>query len=142
MKKFIAVVIALSTLFGCATIMQSDSSVQPIEVFFTTALTDEGEPANQINQISITQGQVFIYVRWQMPRTQHVQLTRIRDGAGRMVIERQDMFTPSEASAYPSTSVVYAFDKNADAAGLWAFEVYIDGEKMLEKTLNVVGPRN
>ena len=140
MKKIVAAIIAISTLFGCAMIMQDDSSVQPREVIFTTGLTNDREPVNQIDQISLSEDHVFIYVRWQMPRIEHVQLTRIRDGAGRLVTERQDVFTPSETSTYPSTSVVYAFDRNADAAGLWSFEIYIDGEKMLERTLRVLGP--
>lgn len=126
-------------LAACSTAPeQAEGFIAPRDIVFTTALSADLEPVDRVQTLPLGQGRVYLYVRWQLPRTEHVQVTRIVDGAGRLVTQREDIFVPNPASPTPSTWVWYDFNPRTDAAGRWKFEVYLNGRKMVEEYLEVL----
>jgi len=130
--------LVLLCLTACASQSEQAGTVSaPIDVVFASGLTETLEPVDRLEQASFAQGRIYLYVRWQLSRTEHVQVTRILDGAGKVVEQREDIFLPPPDSAVPSTWVWYDFDPQTDAAGPWRFEVYIDGRKLVDRMLAV-----
>ena len=137
-KPIITLALVAALLLGC-TAAPSVNTVdpQPKNVIFTTGLTTDSEPINDVKQISIKDPRIFLYVRWQLPRSEHIQVTRIIDGAGRVVAQREDRFVAPATSPTPSTWIWYDIDKSRDTPGAWTFEVYLNGRKMVEERLTV-----
>ena len=138
MKQSISLVLSAALLLGC-TAAPSISTVepQPTNVIFTTGLTSDREPINDVKQISINEQRIFLYVRWQLSRSEHIQVTRIVDGAGKVVMQREDRFVAPATNPTPSTWIWYDIDKSRDTPGAWTFEVYLNGQKMVEERLTV-----
>ena len=125
-------------LLGCTTTPSLNTvEPQPRNVIFTTGLTSDREPINDVRQISINEQRIFLYVRWQLPRSEHIQVTRIVDGAGKVLMQREDRFIAPASNPTPSTWVWYDIDKSRDTPGAWTFEVYLNGQKMVEERLTV-----
>lgn len=138
MQRVIVLVVSL-LLAACSTAPeQADEFIAPRDIVFTTALSADLEPVDRVQNVALGSGRVYLYIRWQLPRTEHVQVTRIVDGAGRLVTQREDIFAPNATNPTPSTWVWYDFNPRTDAAGRWKFEVYLNGRKMVEEYLDVL----
>ena len=104
---------------------------------FTTGLDDRNRPINNIQEISIKAEKVYIYTHWHsISNEEHDYLCNIYDGQGRRVIQFEMTFTPTNHRYH--TWTWHNFKKYVDKSGNWTFEIFLDGQKEIEKSLVVL----
>ena len=112
------------------------------EAVFTTRLggpDGNEQPMDNIEETSIAEKKVIIFTRWGIPSEEMDVSCKIYDGAERLVAQYD--LANEHWSKY--TAFEYAFDRSLDKPGKWRFEVYLDDEKEIEKTLMVLSePRD
>lgn len=105
-------------------------------VIFTTGLDENNEPINNISELSLDEKSVFIYVTWySLPKEPYQYLCKIYDGAGDLVRLATMDFTPSDESHYTFSS--YQIRKTLDKPGPWKFEIYLNGARVIDKSIKV-----
>jgi len=109
-------------------------------VVFTTGLTKENQPENNLTKVSLDKERIYIFVRWKLnleKQKSFIVSYRVFDGSGNYVNSWGNAIFPG-AEDWNSWYRVY-FRKNLNhAPGNWRFEVYLDDQKMVEKYLNVL----
>lgn len=111
----------------------------PYEVKFTSMVYKASggqELADDLTEVSLEHGRLYIYVKWRgLTLEKHVAQLRVLDGAGRQVDESRYEFSPT--STYWNNWWPYNIDPDADTPGRWRFEIDLDGETLVEKSLIV-----
>ncbi|MBA4371442.1 MAG: hypothetical protein C0402_01125 [Thermodesulfovibrio sp.] len=106
-------------------------------IIFTTGLNENNEPTNNLTELSLDEKIVYIYVTWySLPRETYQYVCKIYDGAGDLVRLATMDFTPSDESHYTFSS--YQIRKLLDKPGAWKFEIYLNGVRVVDKSLKVV----
>ncbi|UCF15388.1 MAG: hypothetical protein JSW59_18440, partial [Phycisphaerales bacterium] len=103
---------------------------------FTTGLDSRNRPADSIKEISMRQKRVYLYTSWRgLSEGDHDHVCTMYDGAGKIVAQPKMMFTANPSMC--NTWSWHDFDQSKDDPGTWRFEVYLDDQKVIEKTLEV-----
>jgi seryl-tRNA synthetase len=105
------------------------------KVVFTTALTEDNVPINDLKEVSINQKRFYVFIKWRLPIADHVYEIKIFDGSGKMASDSPVKFTAQ--TTISNTWYEYAINKYIDQPGKWKFEIYLDGKKMAEEFINV-----
>jgi hypothetical protein len=118
----------------------SDDHVAKVKrVVFTTGISDNYEPVDDIRLVSMNRvGTVYIFVEWQVSLRHHAEFFnewRVYDGGGYQKLATSKMFEPRSESW--STWLAVQLAKSYDQPGEWKFEVYFDNEKVVEEYLTV-----
>ncbi len=104
---------------------------------FTTGLNERERPIDNIEEISINEEKVYIFTHWHaISKKQHKYKCTIFDGAGNHVFTNEFEFTPKSNNYH--TWTWHTINKYVNKAGDWKFQIYLDGEKKIEKTLIVL----
>ncbi len=115
---------------------QTDQSPKPFAVTFTTGLTRDNKPMNDLTEISINEKRIYIFVQWHLSPTEHNWSSKIFDGSGKLVREGRSKFTPQQTLW--NTWAWHNINKQTDQPGKWKVEIYLDGEKMAEQYLTIL----
>jgi len=116
---------------------QTDSQLE-YEALFTSGLNNNNRPVDRIEEISMEQERVYLYISWRNLRNKKYKLkTMVYDGSGKHVFSNPYKFRPTDDGIY-NTWCWYNFNKVVDTPGYWRFEAYLDGQKVLEEPLRVV----
>ena len=111
----------------------------PFDIKFTSMVfrTSTGqELADDLRVISLDHGQINIYVKWQnLSLEPHKAVVTIADGSGRQVLQQKYDFTPRNDRW--NTWWSYRIDKEVDQPGEWRFQVFMDGEVLVDENLTV-----
>ena len=106
-------------------------------VMFTTGLTNNNQPVNNLKEISINEQRIYIYVSWfSISDGEHNYLCKIFDGSGQLVTTSQMSFT-SEGGSH-DTWTWHNINKYVDKPGSWTFEIYLDSKKVIKENLVVL----
>lgn len=105
-------------------------------IVFTTSLTPDKMPQNDLQQISLNEKRFFIFMKWFFSLEEHCYVLKITDDAGRIIYDKQYCFTPTEPVWY--TWPEYNLNRYIDKPGRWKIEVYLDGKKAGEKFLTIL----
>lgn len=78
----------------------------------------------------------YIYTSWRgLSGDEHKHVCKMLDGSWKIVELDEMSFTPG--SGVWNTWNWHDFDQSKDKPGTWRFEVYLDGQKVIEKNLEV-----
>lgn len=105
-------------------------------VIFTTGLTEDKKPLNNLKNISLNEEAIHIYITWfAISKEKHDLHYYIYDGSGRLVHSSQYSFEPTESTwnTLKKYYIVHTIDKPGD----WKFIIHLDGKKVIHKTLDV-----
>lgn len=118
------------------------SDAFPYVVRFTSAVfkTSEGhELADEFDEVAFDHGRVYLYVAWRgVTKESHLAQLRVFDGVGKQVGASSYEFTPT--STRWNTWLHYKIDPDWDQPGNWRFELDLDGETLVERSLIVTPP--
>ena len=116
-------------------VVQTGQPPKPYAVIFTTGLTEDKKPMNDLTEISINEKHIYIFVQWHRSLTEHSYSSKIFDSSGKLLREGHAKFTPQKTlwNTWSSYNI-----KQTDRPGKWKFEIYLDGEKMVEQYLTVL----
>jgi len=117
-------------------VAETSQSPKPYAVTLTTGLTDDKKPINELTEISMQEKRIYIFVQWHLPTTEHNYSSKLFDGSGRLLREWHSKFTPPQTLW--NTWSFYNIKRGTDQPGQWKFEIYLDGEKMVEQYLTVL----
>lgn len=109
-------------------------------VVFTTGLTKENQPENNLTKVSLDKERIYIFVRWKFDlekQKSFIVSYRVFDGSGNYVNSMGRAFFP-RTEDWNSWYRVYLRKNLNHTPGNWRFEVYLDDRKMVEKYLNVL----
>lgn len=117
----------------------ASSDAFPYQVTFTSMVfqaTGGSQLADDLDEVSLNHGRVFLHVRWRgLTKERHYCQLRVFDGGGNRVKTSGFEFTPT--STRWNTWWSYEIDPDVDQPGTWKFEVDLDGETLVQKTLIV-----
>jgi hypothetical protein len=108
-------------------------------ISFTTGLTADNDPTDEVTQVSVDAPVVFMYVKWRNLESQrrYELVYTVFDGGGNHVTSERSFMTPSA----PRWATWFGHEfKSAGAdrrAGTWSFEVTLDGVSRGRKELLV-----
>ena len=106
-------------------------------LIFTTGLAGENQPKNDIKSISLSDGQIVVFVDWfLLPQREHDYLCRIFDGKGTLVYADHMKMDVHTGNYWTASS--YTFKTFVDAPGVWKFEIFLDGHRAIQKNLDVL----
>jgi len=108
-------------------------------VIFTTGLTEDNMPMNDLTEISINEERIYVFAKWRLSLGEYNYTVKIFDDLGKLINENQLKFTPQTTTW--NTWSWYNINKYMDKPGEWKFEIYLDGQKMTEEHLTVL-PQN
>jgi len=106
------------------------------KVVFTTALSEDNIPLDELKEVSLNQKRFTVFIRWRLPIGDHTYQVKIFDGSGKLASDNPVKFHASATIA--STWYEYAVNKYVDQPGKWKFEIFLDGKKMTEEFLDVL----
>lgn len=139
MKKLLATtILVLFLVVSCATV-EPKGVPEPYRVIFTTGLigSKPKEPINDLTEVSINEKQIYIHVKWSNLRQKKYEYeSKIYDGAGKLVRRGWMSFTSKKRSH--NTWSRYRFNKHVDKPGKWRFEIYLDGEKLVDRSVTIL----
>ena len=109
-------------------------------IVFTTGMTDSNVPKNDLQQISLNEKCLYIFMKWRLSLKNHYYTVKISDSSGEIIYETKYYLAPTQPTwrTWPS----YFLIKYIDKPGRWKVEVYLDGQKVGEKFLTVVAEEN
>jgi len=117
----------------------ASSDAFPYQVKFSSMIfksSGGSQIADDLDEVSLDHGRVYLYVRWRgLGKTKYSAQLRIFDGGGKLVKTSDLEFTPTTARW--NTWWPYKIDPDVDQAGTWKFEVDLDGETLIAKSLEV-----
>ena len=103
---------------------------------FAAGLDANNSPVNDLKQISINHGRLYIYTYWQLPLEYHEAVIKLFDDSGKLLKEfRQGRVPYNSAWRFWAW---YDIDTAKDKPGKWKAEVYLDGKKYAEEYLTVL----
>ncbi len=101
---------------------------------FTSGVTDSA-PTDQLERAPIDGERIYLWVSWSgLPDGGHDYRIRVTDGAGTVVWDSPWSF---ESQGTKTTWSHYKPKPGLDAPGLWRFEIFLGGTKILEERLPV-----
>lgn len=104
---------------------------------FTTGINEKQRPVDNIEDIALSEDKVYIFTYWHsITNEEHEYKCKIYDGTGKIVLTNQINFTPHKNSYH--TWTWRTFNKYTDKPGNWKFEIFLDGKKVIEKSLVVL----
>lgn len=106
-------------------------------IVFTTGW-NEGEkvPKNDLKEISINEKCLYVFCKWRLSLKDHTYTIKIFDESKQIIYEKKDDLKPTEPTW--NTWPGYYINKYIDKPGRWTVEVYLDGRKVEEKSINVL----
>ena len=120
----------------------ASSGAFPYAIKFTSMVlraSTGSKLADDLEQVSLDHGRVYIHVRWRgLTMERHRAELRVFDGGGHKVKTSDYAFTP--ASPRWETWWSYYIDPDVDDPGSWRFEIDLDDETLVQKTLTVIPP--
>ena len=120
----------------------ASSGAFPYAVKFTSMVlraSTGSKLADDLEQVSLDHGRVYIHVRWRgLTMERHRAELRVFDGGGHKVKTSDYAFPP--ASPHWETWWSYNIDPDVDDPGSWRFEIDLDDETLVQKTLTVIPP--
>ena len=136
-----SIVIAL-VLAACASMeAEAQAVTEPHRVkraIFTTRLTEENQPKNNLKKVSLDKEGIYIFVRWKLDlekQKSFIVSYRVFDGSGSYVNSIGRAFFPRTEDW---NSWYWVYFQRTQTPGNWRFEVYLDDRKMVEKYLKVL----
>jgi len=128
----------LWTILGRFASKQETDTQPEYAALFTSGLNEHNRPVDGIEEISIQQERVYLYIAWRnLGKKKYKLKTMIYDGNGKHVFSSPYTFKPTDDGIY-NTWCWYDFNKIVDTPGYWRFETYLDGQKIFEKQLRVI----
>lgn len=124
------IILAGCDLIGCGP--------KPANIIFTTGLNEYNYPIDNLKNISINSGKLYIHVTWNLEiGTEYNYQCRIFDGSksSNPIYENQIKFTPMEKTWY--TWTWYFIRPKVHKPGEWRFEIYLDDKKAAVEYLTV-----
>lgn len=107
------------------------------EMTFTTGLNSRNRPTDSIEEISVTQGKVYLYTRWSdLGDAPHKYVCEIFNSYGQLVFRDEKEFR-SRTGSY-STWTFHRLIEDRDRSGDWRFVVYFDDRRVAARTLIVL----
>lgn len=106
-------------------------------VFTTNIGGEKSYPQNSLEEITINEKCLYVFCKWRLSVKDHTYAIRILDDSKQIVFERKYELKPKEPvwNTFPG----YYINKHVDKPGRWTVEVYLDGRKMGEKSITVLG---
>lgn len=136
MRRFSILVLLLSvstTTFAAQTIATTDS--YSAIAYFTSGLV-EGEPVDRIDTAYLDQDRIVLYVDWDNMRLRAYRTeVRIIDPNGRVVGKIRNTILPNSGRYF---TYYYYRPSQADTAGDWTYQVYVDGRSAFEARIPVL----
>jgi len=103
---------------------------------FTRGLDSRNRPVDSIEEISMREKRIYIYTSWRgLSYDEHKHVCKMFDGSGKIVGRTQMNLTANPGVC--NTWSWHDFDQSKDKPGTWRFEVHLDGQKVIEKNLEV-----
>jgi len=118
-------------LISCVTM--PNTRIKPYRVIVTTDLDASQRPISDLAMVAISSKKVLIYVQWSIPAGKHDYRCIIFDAHDKEVFEDSRVINPT--GNFCNTWTWHVFNSNIDAPGQWRFEVYIDGNAYLQRTV-------
>ncbi len=148
-KKILLIIIIISSLFAIIFTIRSvitsyqekkAEMIQKIDyrVVFTSGIKN-ARPIDSFNEVLITKKRVYFFVRLLNlePGKEYYYACKTYDCSGTLLLETTpDPFTPTSNTFHHWCW--YSFDPITDAPGIWRFEAFIDGVKLVEEKLKVL----
>jgi len=103
---------------------------------FTTGISEVNIPNNNLQQISINEKRLYVFMKWRLSKEDHYYKVKIFDGSEKLVSEVEYKVRPEQPIW--NTWIWYSISKYVDTPGQWKVEVYLDGRKAGEKYLTVL----
>jgi hypothetical protein len=113
-----------------------DSNSSLYGIVFTTALTSDKLPKNDLQEISLKEKRFFIFMKWFFSLEEHCYTVKIFDDAGKLIYQKEYCFKPTEPIWH--TWPEYELNRYVDKPGRWKVEIFLDGKKAGEKFLTVL----
>ncbi|MCP4712247.1 MAG: hypothetical protein GY869_26795 [Planctomycetes bacterium] len=114
-------------------------TVHDNKAIFTTALNENNDPIDELDEVTLDYKKVYIYVTLNelVAERDYVIRTKIFDSTGNLIVESNGWEFKTPGPSY-LTWFDYTFEPETDRPGDWRFEIYLDNEKIIEKTLKVL----
>ncbi len=136
MRHFLAIAILALLFSGCAD-KNPQANILPKahHVIFTTGLDIDSNPIDNVEEITLDEQKIYIYVKWKLPLIKRVQKTKIFDGANNLIYSTEFSFTPETVNW--DTWTWHKINKIMDKEGTWKFQIFSDDKLVIEKTIVV-----
>ena len=105
-------------------------------VFTTGWREDMKSPTNDLEEISINEKLLYVFCKWRLSLKDHTYTIKIFDESKQIIYEKKNDLKPTESTW--NTWPGYHINKYLDKPGRWTAEVYLDGRKVGEKSINVL----
>jgi len=116
----------------------AENTPRAYRVVFTTGISEDKNPINDLTKISISEKRMYVFSRWtglKLNKT-HKLTSKIFDDSGTLLLQSQYDFTPKKSNWNVWNN--YKLDQHTDKPGRWKFEIYLDDIKRIDKTLTVL----
>lgn len=116
---------------------------EAVSITFTSALTADNNPVDDVTRISVNAPAVYLYVKWRNlePERRYEVVYTVLDGAAAHVTSERALMTPTR----PRWASWFGHEFRATGAarqtGTWTFEVTLDGVSRGRKKLLVAAER-
>ena len=125
----------IGVLFNTPLSQEEHGDIKIRKVILTTQLSDDEKPMNRVEEISLNENRIIIFLKGKSDLKEHTQFIKIYDGDGDVVHESAKSFIP-EKSRWDLWTY-HNINRNKDKPGLWKFEVYFNGTLCAENYLMV-----
>ncbi len=106
-------------------------------IVFTTGWNEgENVPQNDLKEISINEKLLYVFCKWRLSLREHTYTIKIFDESKQIIFEKKYDLKPTEPTW--NTWRYYYINKYLDKPGRWTVEIYLDGRKVGEKSINVL----
>ena len=147
----IAMILLLTTVYACALGSEGRPLMAPDEwesvqgrdfagiehlTMFSSGLDPRNRPVDRIAETSVLDRRVYLYTSWKgLSLEEHTLVFRVFDGAGK-ILDTHEMHTTPKGNDW-RTWYWRSFKPGTDPPGTWRFQVDLDGQQVIEKTLEV-----
>jgi len=106
-------------------------------IVFTTGWNESKiVPKNDLKEISINEKLLYVFCKWRLSLREHTYTIKIFDESKQIIFEKKYDLKPTEPTW--NTWRPYYINKYLDKPGRWTVEIYLDGRKVGEKSINVL----
>lgn len=105
-------------------------------VFTTEWNKGENVPQNDLKEISINEKLLYVFCKWRLSLREHTYTIKILDESKQIIFGKKYDLKPTEPTW--NTWRSYYINKYLDKPGRWTVEIYLDGRKVGEKSINVL----
>ena len=103
---------------------------------FTTGLNSNNAPLNNLSQISINTGRIYLFAYFRLSLEYHDIIIKLFDESGKLLHQHRNNRVPYDTTW--SVWAQYEIKKDRDKPGQWKTEIYLDGKKVGEKYITVL----